>query len=394
MEPSLISFLSFLITFQLLFVGIFLITHKKGNRRNNILLGTIFILIAWNMGNLTLQMNGVVFKWEFLQDIDDGFFLLYGPIFYLYAQGVIFKDFKLSRGNLLHLIPYLLLTISLLSFKNLTPVTSEDIIMNDLPWQFYLIGALMYAHFFVYLGLTYKSLLKYRKIIKENYSQIDQINLDWLSVSINTFALVAFVSLIQSFITLAENRSVFMVTSVLLLIFIFYFVNKVILKALRQPEIFAGIAQNETSKYLGSNLTPSQIEEYKKQLLALLNTEKPFLNPQVSLTDLSEKLSVSTKHLSQVINQSFNKSFFDFVNTYRIQEVQQILKESKDDKLTVLEAMYEAGFNSKSSFNTAFKKETGQTPSEFRKKHLTNAFDILISVDCDNHSGDICCIIY
>jgi AraC-like DNA-binding protein len=367
MEPSLISLLSFLITFQLLFVGIFLITHKKGKRRNNILLGTIFILIAWNMGDLTLQMNGVVFKWEFLQLIDNGFFLLYGPIIYLYAQGVIFRDFKLSSRNLLHLIPYLLLTISLLSVRNLTPSTSEEIIKNDLPWQFYLLSALMYAHFFVYLGLTYKSLLKYRKIIKDNYSQIDQINLDWLSVSINTFGLVTFISLIQSFIALAENRSVFMVTLVLLLIFIFYFVNKVILKALRQPEIFAGIAQNETNKYLGSNLTPSQIEEYKKQLLALLNTEKPFLNPQVGLADLSEKLSVSTKHLSQVINQSFNKSFFDFINTYRIQEVQQILKESKDDKMTVLEAMYEAGFNSKSSFNTAFKKETGQTPTQFRK---------------------------
>jgi len=367
MDPSLISFLSFLITFQLLFVGIFLITHKKGNRRNNILLGSIFILIAWNMGDLTLQINGVVLKWEFLHHIDAGFFLLYGPIFYLYAQGVIFRDFKLSSGNLLHLIPYLLLTISLLSLRNLTPITSEEIIKNDLPWQFYLLSALMYTHFLVYLGLTYKSLWKYRKIIKNKYSQIDQINLDWLSFSLNTFGLLTFVSLIQNFIALAENRSVFMVTLVLLLIFVFYFVNKVILKALRQPEIFAGITQNETTKYLGSNLTPNQIEEYKKQLLALLNTEKPFLDPQVSLTDLSEKLSVSTKHLSQVINQSFNKSFFDFINTYRIQEVQQILKESMDDKLTVLEAMYQAGFNSKSSFNTAFKKETGQTPTEFRK---------------------------
>jgi AraC-like DNA-binding protein len=367
MDPSLISFLSFLITFQLLFVGIFLITHKKGNRRNNILLASIFIMIGWNMGNLTLQMNGVVYKWEFLRLIDDGFFLLYGPIFYLYAQGIMFRDFKLSSGNLLHLTPYLLLTISLLSLRNYTPSTSEEILTNNLPWQFYLISAFMYTHIFVYLGLTYKSLLKYRKIIKNKYSQIDQINLDWLSSSLNTFGILTLVSLIQNFISLTGNRSVIIVALVVLLIFIFYFVNKVILKALRQPEIFAGITQNETTKYLGSNLTPSQIEEYKKQLLALLKTEKPFLNPQVSITDLSEKLSVSTKNLSQVINQSFNKSFFDFINTYRIHEVQQILKESKDDKLTVLEAMYEAGFNSKSSFNTAFKKETGQTPTEFRK---------------------------
>ncbi len=367
MDLGLISLLSFLITFQLLFVGIFLITHKKGNRRNNILLSTLFILIAWNIGNLTLQMNGVVLEWEFLQYIDDGFFLLYGPIIYLYTQGVIYKDFKLSRRNLLHLIPYLLLTILLLSLGNFAPDTLEEIIKNDLPWQFYLISSIMYIHVFVYLGLTYKSLWKYRKIIKNKYSQIDQINLDWLSFSINTFLLLTFVSLIQNFIALAENRSLFIITLVLLLIFVFYFVNKVILKALRQPEIFAGIAQNETSKYMGSNLTPDQIEEYKKQLLDLFNTEKPFLNPQVSLADLSEKLSISTKHLSQVINQSFNKSFFDFINTFRIQEVQRILKESRDDKMTVLEAMYEAGFNSKSSFNTAFKKETGQTPTEFRK---------------------------
>ena len=191
--------------------------------------------------------------------------------------------------------------------------------------------------------------------------------MDWLGSSLNTFGLLALVSLIQSFIGLTGNESVFVIALVLLLIFVFYFVNRVILKALRQPEIFAGIAQNETTKYQGSNLTPSQIEAYKNELVALLGSEKPFLNPQVSIADLSEKLSVPTKHLSQVINQSFNKSFFDFINTYRIQEVQQILKESKDDKLTVLEAMYQAGFNSKSSFNTAFKKETGLTPTEFRK---------------------------
>ena len=367
MDISLISLLSFLITFQLLFVGFFLITHRKGNRRNNILLGTIFILIAWNMGDLTLQMNGVVLKWGFLQQIDDGFFLLYGPIIYLYAQGVIFRDFKLSSANLLHFIPFLLLSITLLSSGKVSPNTPEEFIKSELPWQFYLFSAFMYVHVFVYLGLTYKTLWKYREIIKNKYSQIDQINLDWLSFSLNTFGLLTIVSLVHNFIALAENRTVFMVSLVLLLIFVFYFVNKVILKALRQPEIFAGINQNETGKYLGSNLTPHQIEEYKNQLLALLRAEKPFLDPQVNIADLSEKLSVSTKHLSQVINQSFSKSFFDFINTYRIQEVQQILRASKDDKLTVLEAMYQAGFNSKSSFNTAFKKETGQTPTEFRK---------------------------
>ena len=367
MDARLISLFSFLITFQLLFVGIFLITHPKGNRRNNILLGTIFLLMAWNMGDLTLQVYGVVLRWNFLTHIDDGFLLLYGPLFYLYARGVIFKDFRLSGATLLHLTPYLLLTASLLSFGNLMPGTTEEFLAIELPWQYYTIGALIYTHFFVYLGLTYLNLWKYRRIIKNEYSQIDQINLDWLSFSLNSFGLLTIVSLIHNFIAPAKNVYVFMATLVLLLLFIFYFVNRVILKALRQPEIFAGIGQNETARYQGSSLTAGQVEEYRQKLLTLLRTDKPFLNPQVSLSDLSEKLSISSKNLSQVINQTFGKNFFDFINSYRIQEVQQILQDSRDDKMTILEAMYEAGFNSKSSFNTAFKKETGQTPSEFRK---------------------------
>lgn len=367
MDLSLISLLSFLITFQLLFVGIFLITHKKGNRRNNMLFATIFVLLGWNMGSLTLQMNGIVFKWGFLQHIDDAFFLLYGPIFYFYAKCVIYRDFKLSSKNLLHLIPYLLLTILILSISSLTPSPSEEIFTDNLPWQFYLGRVFLYAHIFIYLWLAYKSLWKYRQIIKNKYSQIEQINLDWLSSALKTFGLLTFASLFHNFIAVKENEAVPIFTLIFLLIFVFYFVIKVILKALRQPEVFAGIAQNESTKYLGSNLTPSQIEAYKNELVALFGTEKSYLNPQLSINDLSEKLSVSTKNLSQVINQSFNKSFFDFINHYRIQEFQQILKESKDDKLTVLEAMYQAGFNSKSSFNTAFKKETGLTPTEFRK---------------------------
>ena len=367
MNLNLISYLSFLIAFQLLFVGIFLVTHKKGNRRNNILLGVLFILISWNIGDLTLRMNDVVLQWEFLQVVDDGFFLLYGPIIYLYTRGVIFKDFKLSARSLLHLTPFLLFTLLVLTSEKVRPVTSEEIMDNDFSWQFYLGSGLLYMHFFIYLGLAYRLVRHYRQVIRNKYSQIDQINLDWLSFSLNTFGLLTIVSLIHNFVTLSQERSVFLITLVLLLFFIFYFVNRVVLKALRQPEIFAGIAQSEVIKYQGSTLTAAQVEEHKEKLLALIHQERPYLNPEISLAELSEKLSLSSKHLSQVINQSFDKSFFDFINSFRVQEVQRILKESEDEKLTVLEAMYEAGFNSKSSFNTAFKKDTGQTPTEFRK---------------------------
>lgn len=368
MHLSLLSYLSFLITFQLLFVGIFLITHKKGNRRNNTLLGTLFILVAWNMGDVTLKMNNLVLGWDLLQELDDGFFLLYGPLIYVYTQCVIFRDFKLTPGHLLHLVPYLLFTISLFYATDLIPSTSEEIMNHALPWQFYFGSGLIYAHIFLYLGLSYRSLQKYREVIRNKFSQIDQMNLDWLSHMIKTFGILSLVSLVHNFISLAKMKSVFMITLVILLFFIFYFVIKVILKALRQPELFAGISQKETAKYEGSSLTREQVESIRERLLAFIKSEKPFLDPQMSLAQLSKNLSVPSKHLSQVINQSFDKSFFDFINAYRIREAQQIFKDSGDAKLTVLEVMFEVGFNSKSSFNTAFKKETGQTPTEFRKK--------------------------
>ena len=205
MDFRLISYLSFLIAFQLLFVGLFLITNKKGNRRNNALFAIVFLLIAWNMVDLTLQVNEVAYKWGFLGFIDDGFFFLYGPLFYLYTKGVIFKDFKLSGKSLLHLIPYLLFTLPLLTLKDYTPNSTQEIMANDLPWQMYLVSALMYTHVFVYLAMAYKELWAYRNIIKNTYSQIEQMNLDWLSFALNTFAIITLISLIQKLYILCRQ---------------------------------------------------------------------------------------------------------------------------------------------------------------------------------------------
>jgi AraC-like DNA-binding protein len=85
---------------------------------------------------------------------------------------------------------------------------------------------------------------------------------------------------------------------------------------------------------------------------------------------LSGQLSVPVKVLSQVINESLGQNFFDFVNTYRVEEAKKLLTDARNPKITVLEVMYQAGFNSKSSFNTAFKKIALTTPSAYKKRAL------------------------
>jgi len=97
-----------------------------------------------------------------------------------------------------------------------------------------------------------------------------------------------------------------------------------------------------------------------------LSKNKPFLEPDLTLNELAEQMQISSRQLSTLINIELGKSFFDLINGYRIEEAKRILKESQDSKLTVLEVMYDVGFNSKSSFNTAFKKYTGTTPTAFK----------------------------
>ncbi|WP_243636296.1 helix-turn-helix domain-containing protein [Flavobacterium aquariorum] len=148
-----------------------------------------------------------------------------------------------------------------------------------------------------------------------------------------------------------------------------------VLKALNNPDLFKGVDSNmllinevviSTEKELLE--TPKsaeialQIELVKKYVLE----NEPFLEPSLTIQDLAKQVNIPVRDLSVLINHHMNQHFFDFINEYRIQKAMQILKSPSKSKLTVLEILYEVGFNSKSSFNTAFKKYTNQTPTEFR----------------------------
>ena len=100
-----------------------------------------------------------------------------------------------------------------------------------------------------------------------------------------------------------------------------------------------------------------------------MENEKPFLNTSLTVKDLSKEIKIPARELSVLINHKLGMHFFDFVNSYRIKNAMQLLTDPKSKKVTVLEILYEVGFNSKSSFNTAFKKHTGFTPTAYRKTH-------------------------
>jgi ligand-binding sensor domain-containing protein/AraC-like DNA-binding protein len=120
-------------------------------------------------------------------------------------------------------------------------------------------------------------------------------------------------------------------------------------------------------KYKTSTLDPGRAEEIVPKLLHLMEEEKVFLNPDLTLKDLSDRLRIHYNHLSRIINERFGLSYNDFINKYRIEDAKQRLSGPEGRTKTMLEIMYDSGFYSKSVFNTAFKRFAGMTPSEFRK---------------------------
>ncbi|WP_237390946.1 helix-turn-helix domain-containing protein [Chryseobacterium sp. KMC2] len=143
--------------------------------------------------------------------------------------------------------------------------------------------------------------------------------------------------------------------------------------ALDKPEFFRGV--NSLLKPI-SDVAPKQksspiIDDEKNKQIEFLKDfmveKEPYLDSSLTIQDLAEQLKIPVKDLSTLINLYMDKHFFDFVNEYRIEKAKEILKDPLQKELTILEILYQVGFNSKSSFSTSFKKYTGTTPTDFRK---------------------------
>ena len=124
----------------------------------------------------------------------------------------------------------------------------------------------------------------------------------------------------------------------------------------------------EKPKYEGYQLDDEVAAAYAAEAKSLMEKEKLYRNPDLTLPVLAKKLKLSANTLSQVLNGYCGQSFYNFVNTYRLEEVVSMMRDPECDDKSVLELLYEAGFKSKSTFNPIFKKRTGKTPSEYRRE--------------------------
>ena len=271
------------------------------------------------------------------------FLLLIGPLLRWYVLGMTKPNFKLQKSYFIELIPFGLVFIS--SFF----ITKEwyDINNKMAIIVFASILLFIYIHFALYIFLSWRKVIK--TILKqETKSQIAIFK--WLKQLIIGFALIW----ISYVLNILDGKVPYIIGPIVYSIVIYFLSYKAF--TLKVTEIDGNVF-----KFNDNFVLFNEISE-------LVVKEKLYLESNISLSTLSKLVGKSTQKTSSVINQYAKRNFNDFINYYRIQEAKKILSTANNDKFTISSIAFDIGFSSLSSFNSAFKKFEGTTPSFYRNK--------------------------
>lgn len=346
---------------------------KKENHNANIILAMATFALSLHLFTKIYYTRQLFYQFPHYIGVTYPFPYLYGPLFFIYTKLVSKQENKFGSKNFIHFIPaliiyliglpvYLLNGPEKIEFVKRMMVGRESLVFQIIDWIIPFQGIF-------YTILTINVVVRYNKRIKDSFSNIEKINLNWLkylaSGAAIIWSIVLIIYIVSNFIARETGIDLMLQFSMSVLIYSMgYF-------GLSQPEIFlqpAGEISDEAEKikYKKSGLDDSSSEKIKNNLLDLMNKKKPYLDSDLTLNKLSGMLSVSVHHLSEVINKKLNQNYYDFINKYRIEEFKARIEDPSFANYSLLSIAFDSGFKSKTSFNTIFKKITGKTPSEYK----------------------------
>jgi len=383
MAIDLTSILFILIIFQLLFLSTFLFTQQKGKRTSHWLLATFFLSIALNLLDVFLLMSRVYASCPRLAGWGGCLPLLFGPLLFLYTRSVLEKEFRFTAKSWLHFVPFVLFFLITEGVYNSWPREAQErLLQNALEhrfhWSVSIGSSIIFLQFSLYIAFSLDLIARHKKAATQHFSNPRQTSLSWLYTMILFFTALMIGTTLNGLLAKTPLANHYLLTFTVIILAMLIFINRVLLKALHTPYFFSfeedGVApppetappSMATETYI---LPPENKENaaMAQRLRQYMQHEKPWLDPDLSLEQLAGGIGQKPRLLSVVINETLGQNFFDFINHYRIDEAKRLLTNPVDRKITVSEVLYQVGFNSKSSFNTLFKKYTGLTPTAFRR---------------------------
>ena len=321
----------------------------------------------------------------------------YGPFLLIYSKMLVLSKPVFRGKYLLHFIPFVFSSIYYLF------ITSDTNAINELNQSF--LGGTLSASHIVYATLLIISIIYYvirvlillnihkMKMLNHFSYQSEKNNLNWLKTISIIFAIIYPTAVLSRIFNIVVDYEVFY-PIIFPIIGITFFAYALSIFGFQQDSIFISpsfarlqsrrerldkINEEKTDfkvleeeiienlKYEKSGLKPETYSEYSNTIIEYMNTEKPYLDNSFSIQKMAEDLQIQKFYITQVLNEHLNKNFYTFVNDFRIEDVKSMIKDDDNNKYTLLSLAFDVGFNSKTSFNTTFKKYTGKTPSQYRK---------------------------
>jgi len=345
----------------------------KANRWFSVFIFCIFLI--------SLESTFIALHIEFINDFIKNILglteFIIAPIFFLSVSYFIEPNRKWRKRDYLHFlfasfILFLLLLVQISDSENSNDEISAEIIKNLV-----LIFSLFFGLIIItYCFLSYLKLQKHQKSIYYFSSSVEKIDLKWLQYLCIGVSIIAIFWIIDIIFNLSEANTFFdlFISSIYLfsVFFITYYwsiQNEIFPYAKIEKKEIATIIDetNENNTNRKKIIPEEKLNQIKADLVLMMKTKKPFLDCELNLFKLATEMNISSHILSYVINTGFEENFFQFVNRYRIEEAKKLIIDCTMDHLSILGIGYEVGFNSKTVFNTTFKKMTGKTPSQFKK---------------------------
>jgi len=365
MPLNFFTLLTIISVFLTLTLSLFFFINKRGFIPENRILGILLLIFTLQ---IFYSFSTSSFAFQYFQDWHKPLFLirqtsfLIGPLIYLYVNSFLKKKDVFNYRITVHFLPFAVAVIFLLIYyRNLNQFVIWESIL-DLNFTL-----LILAFNFIYIVLSLLSIKSTTISLKGFYKRVViSSHHTWLQILLLGFIMIWIVNLNSFAIYMilrrpgwcAYTESIYALTA-------FLFINTLMFFLLLQPDVYYTIA-----KYKNTRLSEPDKREYLQRLNAHMETRKPFLNPDITLESLANDISVNPRILSQIINETFKKNFKSYILEYRIKESMQILADENYRNLTILEILYQVGFNSKSAFNNQFKLFTHLTPIEYRSKCL------------------------
>jgi len=364
---------------QGLLLSIFLFL-KRENKQANKWLAFLLVIVSLHLLEYAAGISGITLRYPALIAITYPLLFCMGPLYFFYCRHLLDKNYRLDYKAILHFFPSVVVLLAMFPFyampaaekvnfmKGLSDGNSIQIPAGQLVFM-----SLHVLQTVAYIFAAYKLIRKREEELKHVSSDVIVVKkLDWLN-SFNRFFAVYLLLYLVLVVTLVVINSYQVQVDYVMLLITSCSIHAIGYAGIQNPEIFRALPDPPLQQLqieVGPKDKPRngvKHAQLKEKLLLYMERNKPHLKSDLKISELAELLSVQSYQLSQLINDEFSVSFYDFVNKYRVEEAKKLLMEdSRNYKMLAI--AYEVGFNSKATFNRVFKKFTDLTPSDFKEK--------------------------